>query len=364
MTNKEGGAHQGEIVLTSEELIQSRDFFQFSFEVIGLPTGFFTKNHFIEIRRADENGQFRLVRRTDKKPGRSIVENFSISGQDLNNGDNDRTLQFQLYHHKGSGSHKLLGDFEASGNDLKENGREFQFNKTKIKLAIRRSRVDQKFSFLDYLHGGMQMNFVVAIDFTASNGDPSRSDSLHYNNRQEPNQYIQAIRAVGEIIEDYDSDKLFPVYGFGARIPPTGQVSHMFPCNFNNENPFVERLDGIIGSYMNAIQQIQLYGPTNFAPIIRQTAQMAREHQNQNEYFVLLIITDGVITDMEATKRAIVENSNLPFSIIIVGVGGADFDSMDELDSDDSLLTWQVGCFKSASRIALIFIFLEYQSYP
>lgn len=55
---------------------------------------------------------------------------------------------------------------------------------------------------------------------------------------------------------------------------------------------------------------------------------------------MLLIITDGVITDMDATKRTIVENSNLPFSIIIVGVGGADFDKMDELDSDDSLLEW------------------------
>ena len=57
-------------------------------------------------------------------------------------------------------------------------------------------------------------------------------------------------------------------------------------------------------------------------------------------FFVLLIITDGVITDMDATKRTIVENSNLPFSIIIVGVGGADFDAMDELDSDDALLEW------------------------
>ena len=53
---------------------------------------------------------------------------------------------------------------------------------------------------------------------------------------------------------------------------------------------------------------------------------------------MLLIITDGVITDMDATKRTIVENSNLPFSIIIVGVGEADFDAMVELDSDESLL--------------------------
>ena len=44
----------------------------------------------------------------------------------------------------------------------------------------------------------MEMNFVVAIDFTASNGDPSRQDSLHYLSGNIPNQYEQAIRAVGK----------------------------------------------------------------------------------------------------------------------------------------------------------------------
>ena len=54
-------------------------------------------------------------------------------------------------------------------------------------------------------------------------------------------------------------------------------------------------------------------------------------------YHILLILTDGVISDMDQTKAAIVEASALPMSIIIVGVGGADFDMMEELDSDDSL---------------------------
>ena len=56
------------------------------------------------------------------------------------------------------------------------------------------------------------------------------------------------------------------------------------------------------------------------------------------QYFVLLIITDGVITDMDQTRTAIVEASHLPMSIIIVGVGAADFDAMEFLDSDDRLL--------------------------
>ena len=42
------------------------------------------------------------------------------------------------------------------------------------------------------------------MDFTASNGDPRQPDSLHYMNPYEPNEYLQAIMAVGSVIQDYD----------------------------------------------------------------------------------------------------------------------------------------------------------------
>jgi len=54
----------------------------------------------------------------------------------------------------------------------------------------------------------------VAIDFTGSNGNPSLPSSLHYLN--EYNQYEQAIMSVGSILECYDLDKMFPVFGFGG----------------------------------------------------------------------------------------------------------------------------------------------------
>ena len=89
----------------------------------------------------------------------------------------------------------------------------------------------------------------------------------------------------------------------------------------------------------NAIGMIQLYGPTNFAPIIDHVARIASTDQTGANYYVLLIITDGIITDMANTIRAIIAASYLPMSIIIVGVGDADFDAMDALDSDDALLS-------------------------
>lgn len=42
------------------------------------------------------------------------------------------------------------------------------------------------------------------------------------------NAYGMALKAVGEIIQDYDSDKMFPALGFGAKLPPDGRVCHEF----------------------------------------------------------------------------------------------------------------------------------------
>nr|XP_025035415.1 copine-7 [Pelodiscus sinensis] len=57
-----------------------------------------------------------------------------------------------------------------------------------------------------------------------------------------------------------------------------------------------------------------------------------------SQYYILLILTDGVVTDMADTREAIVRASYLPMSIIIVGVGNADFTDMQILDGDDGVL--------------------------
>jgi hypothetical protein len=51
-----------------------------------------------------------------------------------------------------------------------------------------------------------------------------------------------------------------------------------------------------------------------------------------------MIITDGKIMDMDVTKVELYKLSKLPCSVIIVGVGNADFTSMEELDGDDGPL--------------------------
>lgn len=79
-------------------------------------------------------------------------------------------------------------------------------------------------------------------------------------------------------------------------------------------------------------------GPTFFSSVMDVFMDFALEGRDLKTYFVLLILTDGEIHDMVETKRMIVETSRLPCSVIIVGVGGEDFEMMHELDSDDKIL--------------------------
>jgi hypothetical protein len=59
---------------------------------------------------------------------------------------------------------------------------------------------------------------------------------------------------------------------------------------------------------------------------------------NYNKYHILMILTDGIIEDTDETINALVAASFLPISVIIIGIGNADFSAMHILDADDEPL--------------------------
>ena len=60
-----------------------------------------------------------------------------------------------------------------------------------------------------------------------------------------PTLYEQALHSVVTIIQDYDSDKQFPVLGFGAKIPPLGALNHEFFVNLS-DNPYCAGVGGTV----------------------------------------------------------------------------------------------------------------------
>ena len=148
---------------------------------------------------------------------------------------------------------------------------------------------------------------------------------------------MSAIQAVGNILLEYDTDKNVPLLGFGAMLPYTAGVSDCFALNGSIFAPEIHGLEEVLSCYKRNLTKLRLYGPTNFAPIVRYIGDLAEFHIKNKllyNYFVLLIITDGQISDIEDTIDEVVRCSILPVSIIIVGVGSEDFKEMERLDAD------------------------------
>ena len=209
------------------------------------------------------------------------------------------------------------------------------------KLGVVQINYDEtvKLTFIDYLSRGMQINLDIAIDYTASNNE--NPIPLHNIDGMNKNDYEKAIESCGSILAFYDYDKLFPVYGFGG-IPmyqsySPNMVSHCFNINFQ-QDPNIQGIDNILRVYRDSISKVTLAAPTFFTPVLNQVIKEIKydleNRQEENHYYVLLILTDGCINDMQQTCDKIVEASYLPLSIIIVGIGTADFSLMDILDGD------------------------------
>uniref|UniRef100_A0A8V5H932 C2 domain-containing protein n=1 Tax=Melopsittacus undulatus TaxID=13146 RepID=A0A8V5H932_MELUD len=352
------GKRCGTILLLAEELSNCRDIvtMQLCANKLDKKDFFGKSDPFLVFYRSNEDGTFTICHKTEvvKNTLNPVWQPFTIPVRALCNGDYDRTVKIDVYDWDRDGSHDFIGEFATSYRELSRAQSQFTVyevlnprKKCKKKKYVNSGTVtllsfsvESEFTFVDYIRGG-PCGCGAGADGCCAAGMPSHPTSLHYASPYQLSAYALALKAVGEIIQDYDSDKLFPAYGFGAKIPPDGKISHQFPLNNNMDNPSCAGIEGVLESYLQSLRTVQLYGPTNFAPVINQVAGTAAQVTDGSQYHVLLIITDGVISDMLQTKEAIVTASALPMSIIIVGVGPAEFEAMEELDGDEVRVSYR-----------------------
>ncbi|XP_014860489.1 PREDICTED: copine-1-like isoform X2 [Poecilia mexicana] len=373
---KDKPAGKGSITITAEEIKDNRAIvLELEAKKLDKKDTFGKSDPFLEIFKQGENGKWQLVHRTEvvKNNLNPSWKKFSVPLQTFCSSDMEKPLKVDCSDHDSDGSHDLIGSFTTKASELMKaaSGSPVEFDcihpeKQKKKksyknsgvVSVKSCKLVTDYSFLDFVMGGCQINFTVGIDFTGSNGDPRSPNSLHYMSPDGLNQYLSALWSVGQVVQDYDTDKLFPAFGFGAKLPPDFQAAHHeFALNFNPSNPYCQGIQGIVDAYRGVLPQIKLSGPTNFSPIINHVASIASgatQAPTASQYFVLLILTDGEITDLDQTRDAIVRASRLPLSIIIVGVGPADFKAMELLDGDDGVLRSTVG--EAVSRDIVQFV--------
>ena len=321
--------------------------------------------YFLVLKRKNKDSKWRDCYKSNEfipMNGLYKLKQFQIDLSDLCNSKNEIIL-IELH------SNELIEGYSHFSIDKLENLNTNEFILTKdlnsseiIGKIIINYNSQSKKTFMEYLKEGLNLNLNIAIDYTLSNEEPNNPNSLHYLYGNEPNDYEKAIFSCGTIVGYYDRDQIFPCYGFGGIPKGQNNVSHCFNINFK-ESPDIYLIDNVIKAYKESFNKITLYGPTYFAPIIKKVMNDLKKILNQspqdNHYEILMILTDGLINDMDETVKLLIDCESLPLSVIIIGIGNSDFTNMIYLDGDVEPLTDNNGRVTKRDLVQ----FVEYEKF-
>ena len=199
LSNPDYGGNCGEITVAAEELLLCKDEIELQFmgKELDKKDLFGSSDPFLQISRANELvEEFTVVHRTEhiKNNVNPVWKSFVIPVRSLCNGDLDRCLKFECFGYKKNGNHSYIGEFFATTRRLldgpgpsnihpcmnikKRNKKKSYTNSGHIHVT--HSKLKKGYSFLDYVRAGTELACTIAIDFTASNGNPQSPESLHY----------------------------------------------------------------------------------------------------------------------------------------------------------------------------------------
>ena len=90
--------------------------------------------------------------------------------------------------------------------------------------------------------------------------------------------------------------------------------------------------------YKDSLTKIDLGGPTYFAPcfeMVNEFTKSMKVDQDNQQYNIFLMVTDGELVDPDETLEQLVKGCEGPLSVIVVGVGNANFDKLDSFKKAD-----------------------------
>jgi hypothetical protein len=286
------------------------------------------------------------MRYTDEGEGVTLAP-FTVPQMVLNGGDENRLIKLAVMRTK-AGATTEVGAYITSLRALRETVRDptretfLHLNPPPGVLIIRNYSERVLPSFMDMMReNSLDVSLIVGIDYTQSNGPIEDRTSLHYiGGAIGSNPYEAAIQTIGNMLSVYSADQSIAGYGFGAKVPPTGEVSHCFSLTGDPYNPLCEDVSAVLMHYRNVLTKVQTWGPTMFSELLGTVGSIVAKRASAagpscTAYTCVLIITDGVISDMERTRAELIKLSHLPVSVLIVGVGRENFSKMKTLDDGE-----------------------------
>ncbi|KAK7085469.1 Copine-9 [Halocaridina rubra] len=185
LVNKDYYGDNGSVIIVTEELSSCKEEMtvQFVGKHLENKSWFSSLNPFLEFYKANEDGTFTLVHRTENARSTQAPywKPFAIPLRTFCSGDHDRNIKVNCRDFKANGNHKLIGTFYttvrklldgpgASNNywlineeRMRKKGNSY---KNSGEISVNTAQVQQVYSFLDYIKGGMEINAFIGIDFT------------------------------------------------------------------------------------------------------------------------------------------------------------------------------------------------------
>jgi len=188
------------------------------------------------------------------------------------------------------------------------------------------------FSLLDYLESDMHLNTTLAIDFSETSGTNTHhlvKDETTFENLM--NNFIN-------LLEPYNEDEYFYIYGYGFQLKnDSKEVQNMFPITQDIDRPSVAKKN-INSTYCRFLEDIKFSKiKTNLDLIIKQFNEKIKEDIDDydiREYNVLLLFANNDINNEKEFYNEIILSSDLPISLVIIGLGKGPFTKLENVEKN------------------------------
>jgi len=296
--------------------------------------------YFMLQRKPNNSSKWMTTYRSEviKKNLNPYWKELKANSIDLCENDYTDTLKFICYDYDRVGKDDLIGEFTFRISELKQSEKHALMKANKKgkpqgHIEVTLFRKQKVYHMEDYLKAGLNYTTAIAIDFSADNKPVRDPNSHHYLGSV--NDYEFAIKSCADALQKLDYDSMFPVWGFSARL--NGVLSHCFSLTFNPNIPKVRGIQEVINCYRNAVNSVTLGSPKVICEVLStfKTLVQNKLSQGVNEYFVLfMFVSGGDHGNKMKVKEEVIGLSELPVSVIIVGIGMGNFKDLNALDDD------------------------------
>ena len=358
------------IVVTGTGVVEDREILEFRFSCQDL-----TQQHNIIIDKLDRSKvidkcrpYFRLERLNQDdltceliwksevlKPTHDPVWNEArLPLQLLCNGNQSNPLKITIWDYdKFSKSHIILGFVESTVTEIiekaKDGGipvfiivREKQklFRRSKMKhvglLKVLNASVMTVPSMLQYVSGGMSLDLMVGIDCSVANGVWGTEKTLHFSKINVMNQYQAGIKTLGTIAENFSRGRKSSLWGLGAEIDGKHHDCYAMKDNLCESASLLKAYNHkILNNEAFGFGQEVSLNPFIEAAIFR-TIKLSKKRQC---YTLLTVFAADDFVDLHQTIDLICTAAeDAPISILIIGVGDSDLNSVQKLCGENHKL--------------------------